>query len=86
MLIGDCLREFREAKHLSRENTSNNLREKSRMCGVVYHVDQLREGFTSRAGRKCDTRKALGISTSWFGTRRLKVQILSPRPLNENVT
>ena len=29
MLIGDCLREFREAKHLSRENTSNNLREKN---------------------------------------------------------
>jgi len=34
------------------------------MCGVVYHVDQLREGFASRAGRKCDTCKALGISTA----------------------
>lgn len=45
---------------------------------LVYHVDQLRAGFASRTGRKCDTCKALEFSTLWFGTRRLKVQILSP--------
>jgi hypothetical protein len=49
---------------------------------LVYHVDQLRAGFASRTGRKCDTCKALEFSTLWFGTRRSKVQILSPRPLS----
>src|ERR1700722_12379416 len=48
---------------------------------LVDHVDQLRAGFASWTGRKCDTCKALEFSTFWFGTRRLKVQILSPRPL-----
>ena len=48
---------------------------------LVDHVDQLRAGFAVQSGRKCDTCKALEISTTWFGTRRSKVQILSPRPL-----
>src|SRR5438309_7451381 len=49
---------------------------------LVYHVDQLRAGFVSRTERKCDTCKTLEFSTLWFGTRRSKVQILSPRPLS----
>jgi len=49
--------------------------------GHVYHVDQLTADFVERASRKCDTRKALEISTAWFGTRRSMVQIHSPRPL-----
>ena len=48
---------------------------------VDHVVDQLRAGFGSSTGRKCDTCKALEVSTPWFGTRRSKVQILSPRPL-----
>ena len=50
----------------------------------VYHVDQLGAGLASLTGRKCDTCKALEFSTLWFGTRRSKVQILSPRPLTSN--
>jgi len=45
---------------------------------VDHVVDQLRAGFGSSTGRKCDTCKALEVSTPWFGTRRSKVQILSP--------
>jgi len=47
----------------------------------VDHVDQLRAGSGAPSGRKCDTCKALEFSTPWFGTRRSKVQILWPRPL-----
>jgi len=55
---------------------------RNRDHGLVYHVDQLRAGFVSRTGRKCDTCKTLDFSTLWFGTRRSKVQILSPASIS----
>jgi hypothetical protein len=52
----------------------------------VYHVDQLRQSFLSGAVCKCGTHKALDFSTLRFGTRRSKVQILSPRPLSSSLS
>ena len=48
---------------------------------IVDHCGPTEAEFWDDGACKCDTHKALGFSTLRFGTRRSKVQILSPRPL-----